>query len=631
MSSLHKSLKTYFGYNNFRPLQEQIITSCIEGNDTLALLPTGGGKSICYQLPALLMNGICIVISPLIALMKDQVMGLNKRGINAETLHSGLTYQQSEAIISRLSTNRIKFLFVSPEKLSTTNFIKTLKYNANNICLIAIDEAHCVSEWGYDFRPSYLKINKLRDEYPNVPFIALTATATPKVQKDIPDKLGFRKNFNVFTGTFARNNLRLVVRETPTKIQDLLLYLSKLSGSGLIYCGTRKNTQLVADALLKKNYKAAYYHAGLTSDIRNRLQEDWINNKIEVMACTNAFGMGIDKPDVRYVIHYDIPNNPEAYYQEAGRAGRDGKLSTAILMRSEADAVELNRKLNQSFPTVEYIKNAYTVLMNEAKIHVNMGEGIEFELDIALFCKEQTLNTTEFYNALKFLEKSGYLLMNEGFYRRGRIKITCSNADFIDFKDHRLEFDSLLDALARKFPGIFTEYVNYSTKELCFFTHLQENELYGQLNYLQKVGLLAYERESSLPLIKLTSPRVDIKHLDIAPEAYLIRKKEAEQRLEFMINYANAYSNTCRMQRITQYFGETTVPRCGMCDVCRKTNPKDGVEKYVLDFIKNNKISISEIINTPSSYKKDVLLQAIRNLIDSKVLIWHRDNYISRG
>ncbi len=631
MSSLHKSLKTYFGYDNFRPLQEQIITSCIEGNDTLALLPTGGGKSICYQLPALLMDGICIVISPLIALMKDQVMGLNKRGINAETLHSGLTYQQSEAIISRLSTNRIKFLFVSPEKLSTTNFIKTLKYNVNNICLIAIDEAHCVSEWGYDFRPSYLKINMLRDEYPNVPFIALTATATPKVQKDIPDKLGFRKNFSVFTGTFARNNLRLVVRETPSKIQDLLLYISKLSGSGLIYCGTRKNTQLVANALLKKNYKAAYYHAGLSSDTRNRLQEDWINNKIEVMACTNAFGMGIDKPDVRYVIHYDIPNNPEAYYQEAGRAGRDGKLSTAILMRSEADAVELNRKLNQSFPTVEYIKNAYTVLMNEAKIHVNMGEGIEFELDIALFCKEQTLNATEFYNALKFLEKSGYLLMNEGFYRRGRIKITCSNADFIDFKDHRLEFDSLLDVLARKFPGIFTEYVNYSTKELCFYTQLQENELYGQLNYLQKVGLLAYERESILPLIKLTSPRVDIKHLDIDPEAYLIRKKEAEQRLEFMINYANAYGNTCRMQLITQYFGETTVPRCGMCDVCRKTNPKDGVEKYVLDYIKNNKISISEIINTPSNYKKDVLLQAIRNLIDSKVLIWHRDNYISRG
>jgi ATP-dependent DNA helicase RecQ len=613
-------LKKYWRHSQFRPLQQEIIDSILAGNDTLALLPTGGGKSVCFQVPAMVLDGLCIVISPLIALMKDQVENLKAKGIYAMAVHSGMSRAEIDIYLNNCIYGNVKFLYVSPERLQTEIFKERVKQM--KVSLLAIDEAHCISQWGYDFRPSYLQIVQLRETLPNVPVMALTATATPRVKDDIIDKLSFRKNHQVFQKTFARDNLSFVVRKTENKDRKLLEVLQKVKGSVIIYARSRKGTHTLAEALSKNGISATYYHAGLTFEQRAQHQEDWIKNKKRVMCATNAFGMGIDKPDVRIVIHLDIPENLESYYQEAGRAGRDGHRSYAVIIYHDADVSSLESKVQQSHPSIKTLKMVYQCLANYFQLAVGSSEGESYDFELHDFCDRFKLQLPETYNALKKLEEEGLIEFNESFYSPSVLHFSVDNARLYEFQVANSRFDPLIKMLLRLYGGqLYTEFTKISEAYLASALKISVDELVSLLQNLHGLQLVIYQPVKNKPQITFVLPRQDAENLPLDIKRLEERKALADSKMKAMVEFVTS-SHRCRMQLVQEYFGEEAEATCGKCDVCISKKKKENLleikelRKEVIIILKSNLYTIEQLEKRIAPSDTELFIDVIREMVD---------------
>ena len=570
VADIHKILKKYWGFDSFRPLQEDIINSILSGKDTLGLMPTGGGKSLTFQVPGLSFeSGLTIVVTPLISLMKDQVDNLKKLRIKGVFLHSGMSAKENRIAWEQLINGKARFLYVSPEKLDNENFLielRSLKVN-----LITIDEAHCISQWGYDFRPAYLNIRKLRKIKPYVPVLALTATATPKVADDIMLQLEFRNPGNIFRKSFSRDNINYIIRKSDTKIHDVLHILSRTQGSSIVYVRSRKRTREIADYLISADISATYYHAGLDNSIKIQHQNDWKSNKTRVMVATNAFGMGIDKPDVRVVIHYDIPPSLEEYYQEAGRAGRDGMKSYAVLLTLKSDKALLHRRVSEAFPERKIVKEIYQEICNF--LHVSIGEGYETvrEFDIIKYCKLFGRKEKQCRSALRLLSQSGYMHFIEDADKRSRIKIMCEREELYLIQNISAKAEKVLYMSMRLFTGLFSDFVYIRESEIAQHLKLSDNEIYESMLELDRLKIISYVPRSGLPMIYFPTAREETVSMIIPREIFEIRKSDMEARTEAIIDYSFSEKG-CRVKRMLAYFGEEDSCDCGKCDVCRNKN-----------------------------------------------------------
>ncbi|GAB3202168.1 ATP-dependent DNA helicase RecQ [Pontibacter aydingkolensis] len=565
MQDIHHILKTYWGYEQFRPLQEDIIRSVLDGHDTLALLPTGGGKSICFQVPAMALDGLCLVITPLIALMKDQVEQLKHRGISAVAIYSGMNRREIDITLDNCVYGGVKFLYLSPERLLTELFQERVK--KMKVGLLAVDEAHCISQWGYDFRPPYLQLAELRSILPGVTVIALTATATEPVKADIQEKLKFPKP-NVFQKSFARANLSYSCLYTEDKVSRLLEILQRMQGQSIIYVRSRRQTVELAKFLKSRRISAAAYHAGLKFEERSQVQQLWIEDKVRVMVATNAFGMGIDKPDVRLVVHIDLPESLEAYYQEAGRAGRDEKYAYATILYGPNDTNELLQKIEDAHPPVEFIRRVYQCLANYYQLAVGSGLLSSFDFDLADFSKQYKLQALQVHHAIKRLESEGYIQLNEGYYIPSRLYFTVENVALYEFQLANPTLDKLIQTILRTYGGeAFVNFVKISEPKLAKQLNLTEQELRKKLEYMQKLQLLVYEPQHDSPQLVFTKPRQDANTLvlDIAKLSQL--RKRAQAQAKEMVHYVET-TNRCRTQLLLAYFGEINDTSCRICDYC---------------------------------------------------------------
>ena len=617
-SDIHYILKKYWGYDSFRPLQEDIILSILKGNDTLGLMPTGGGKSITFQVPGLFFNeGITIVITPLISLMKDQIDNLKSHRIKAVALHSGLTSKENRIAWELILNGNARFIYVSPEKLQNQKFL--LELSNLKINIIVVDEAHCISQWGYDFRPSYLNIKKLRKVKPEIPVLALTATATPSVAADIMKQLEF-KNFNIFTKSFSRENISYIVRKSDTKIYDVLNILSKTSGSSIVYVRSRKKTKEISDYLNSAGISSTFYHAGLETQIKTERQNGWKNNRYRVIVATNAFGMGIDKPDVRVVIHYDLPPSLEEYYQEAGRAGRDGKKSFAVLLSSKTDKELLHRRITETFPARSVVKDTYEQICNN--LHISVGEGYDSvkEFDIIRFCKIFKKQEKQCRASLRLLSQAGYLHFIEEAEKRSRIKIICDREDLyeINFTNHKTE--QVLSSTLRLYTGLFSDYVYIRETEIANNLKLSVSEVYESLLELDKKKIISFIPRSGLPMIYIPTSREEKSSLIIGKNIYEERKKIMENRSNAIIDFA--FKNTsCRVRRMLKYFGENSTSDCGHCDICRENKKNNSREK------KND--NLSSILNYISDHPEGSNFFSIeRNCCENSEVIKKNLSYL---
>ena len=566
-------LQQYWGYSSFRSMQENIILSVLEGRDTLALLPTGGGKSICFQVPALAKEGVCLVISPLIALMKDQVDNLIRRGIKAAAIYSGMSQEQIENTTSNvLFDKEYKFLYVSPERLKTDTF--RANFPRLNLNLIAVDEAHCISQWGYDFRPPYLEIAEIREHFKNTPVLALTATATSDVVKDIQEKLHFTQE-NVFRKSFRRENLTYYVVEEENKMPRMLRIMRKYPAStGIVYVRNRKKTETVAKFLQHEGVSADYYHAGLDSAEREKKQNAWMKGNTKVIVSTNAFGMGIDKPDVRFVIHLDIPDTLEAYFQEAGRGGRDEKPSIAVMLYDQSDVLELKRNLELSFPPLSVIKNIYS---KTAQFYgIGLGavsfESLPFDLhQLSQYCSEKPLTV---HHALSFLEKAGCIALSEGVKQPSTMIVKAGGAEIDVFYKNYPALEDFFKTLLRSYSGIYIQYVKINEEELAHRLQLSKEEVVEKLEKLQQIGIIDYKKQNNHATIIFTEERIEEKHLYISPEIYRKRKKVAEKMYQAVMYFIQNRA-ICRSRLLLQYFGEMKSEPCGACDTCLQIHKKE--------------------------------------------------------
>jgi ATP-dependent DNA helicase RecQ len=611
-------LKKYWGYTQFRPLQEDIIQSVCSGKDTLALLPTGGGKSICFQVPALLKEGVCVVVTPLIALMKDQVANLQKRNIPAVAIYAGMYYQDVERLLEEVRRGKYKFLYLSPERLQSKRFLEYC--DGMPVNLLAIDEAHCISQWGYDFRPAYLEIAAIRSYFPGVPLLALTASATPKVQLDICDKLLMQKPA-VFTKSFARHNLSYSVIEEDNKPEKLKHILQRVQGSAIVYCRNRKRTREVADMLEQSGIAATYYHAGLTGEERASRQELWLNSKIRVMACTNAFGMGIDKPDVRVVIHYDATDGLEAYYQEAGRAGRDEQKSYAVLLFQQQELNEMVKMIALQFPEVSEIREVYQCLVNYLQVPVGSPEGVYYDFDINDFVRRFELNVTIAYSALRILEQEDILQLSESVFMPSRVEFIISKRTLYEFTDRQPGYDLLLQTLLRTYEGIFDVPVPVYEKQLARIMRKPEPQIIEWLTQLHQRGILKYIQRKEEPQLCFTQERVSAQHLRVDAIRIKERMQVYKDRLDAMMAYVRN-TETCRTQMLVQYFGEKNTPACGVCDVCieKKKKQLDGKEAeeiaiQLIAQLQPDPMEWGDVRSRLSSIKEEVLLDVMQFLI----------------
>jgi ATP-dependent DNA helicase RecQ len=564
LSDIHKILKEYWGYDSFRPLQEDVINSVLEGKDTLTLMPTGGGKSLCYQVPALAKGGLCLVVSPLIALMKDQVENLRKKNITAFAIYSGMSRAEVINTLKVATNSNCKFLYVSPERLETNLFKEYLP--GMNINLIAVDEAHCISQWGYDFRPPYLRIAALREELRNVPVLALTASATKEVQDDICDRLQFKEK-NIFRQSFERKNLSYSVFKVDSKINKVIEILNKVSGSAIVYCKSRKRTKEIAELLQLQNIVADFYHAGLPQEERNKRQEDWIKNKTRVIVCTNAFGMGIDKPDVRSVIHADVPDCLENYYQEAGRAGRDGEKSFAVLLYDDNDISELEGLAAIRYPSLDDIKNVYQSVANYLQIPAGTGEGNYFDFDINDFVKKFKLNTHTAIYSLKALEQDNWLALNEQVFLPSKVKFTTSKESLYEFEKAHQELEPAIKALLRGYEGIFDFPASISETVLIRLLKKDVGEVKKDLTQLHLYGIIHYEPQKDSPQLYFPRNRVKTEDLSVNMDMYHRRKEKFVARVKNIIQYVSELV-TCRSKMIGTYFGDNKLHNCKVCDNC---------------------------------------------------------------
>lgn len=622
MTPYLQKLKQYWGYDEFRPSQSDIIESIGSGRDTLGLLPTGGGKSITFQVPALCQEGRCLVITPLIALMKDQVENLKKKEIRAIALHSGLTYTQYKQCLDNICFNKTndpranyKFIYVSPERLSTDTFLEALPYM--NISMVAVDEAHCISQWGYDFRPEYKQIAEIREILPNVPFLALTATATPEVAKDIQSSLLFKEE-NVKRISFYRSNLAYKVKLTENKDEELIKLLTKTPGSAIIYVRNRKKTKEVSEMLGKNGISADFFHAGLDNAIKDLKQEGWKNNQFKVMVATNAFGMGIDKPDVRLVIHIDIPDSVEAYFQEAGRAGRDRNYAECILLYSKKDLSQIKKRLTDNFPTKEFICNVYNQLGNYFQLGVNYGEGNTFDFNLEDFCRKFHLPILPVQAAIRILDLDGYIQYKEEKEQYSRVIVTRSRRLLYDtvFSE---EEDTVMQYLLRKYSGIFADYTIVSETEISLDTGMDANRVYEILSWLRKTGIIDYIPKKSSPAIRYLQDRIPSEILRISTDVYEHRLARYKSRMETMINYVSS-NNHCRSKLLLDYFGEDNTQNCGICDVCLEKNKTNNTNEKIINLLKTEGAQKLNIIITKLNEEPNKVLDAIRLLLDSKAI-----------
>lgn len=621
MSTPQSILKQYWGYNQFRTLQEDIINAVLEGTDTLALLPTGGGKSICFQVPALIKDGVCIVITPLIALMKDQVEQLKKRGISATAIYSGLSKKEIDIKLDNCIYGETKFLYVSPERLKTDLFKERLK--KMKVSLLAVDESHCISQWGYDFRPAYLEIANIREVLPDVNFIALTATATPVVQKDIVEKLKFAEGHKHFQKSFARANLSYAVRKEEDKERKLLEVLKSVPGTAIVYARTRKKTKEVAAFLLKRGFSADFYHAGLTHEERVAKQDNWIKNKTRIIVATNAFGMGIDKPDVRVVVHMDIPDNLESYYQEAGRAGRDEKKAFAVIIYNQLDVEMLKERLNQEHPSVDYLKQVYQALANYFKLAVGSGEFQGFDFDVHEFSEQYNLNQLEVFYALKKLEEEGLVQLNESFHSPSQVHICVENNELYKFQIANATYDAFIKAMLRLYGGeLFNGFVTILEIQLAKLLGTSVNNVQAGLSKLAEFELIIYDQKKDKPQLIFTTPRQHVKDLRLNVARLKNREKMAKEKLEAIINYATT-DHRCRTLMLLEYFGEVSYDKCGVCDICvaeKRKNHAQNETKYhqqIRHLVEEEALTIDEIVEQINPKDQEVFLDVIREMVDA--------------
>ena len=621
MSALSRSiLNQYWGYPSFRPLQEDIVDSVMEGKDTLALLPTGGGKSICFQVPAMAMDGICLVITPLIALMKDQVAHLVEKGIPAAAIYSGMYPDELELAYNQAVYGRLKFLYVSPERLQTVPFIEALK--RMKVCLLAVDESHCISQWGYDFRPPYLKIAEIRPYIPKTPVLALTATATAKVVEDIQLRLGFKQK-HVFQSSFERKNLTYNVFHEADKYGVLYRKLNAMTeGSAIVYVRNRKRTQVIADWLNSVGITAAFYHAGLDTKTRDERQELWMKGKVKVIVATNAFGMGIDKPDVRLVIHMDLPDSIEAYFQEAGRAGRDLKPSEAYLLVSPADIKKLQEDLTQSFPELERIKLIYNALGNYFNIPVGAGENVSYPFIINDFANRYGFSLLEVFHTLKILEKEGFLVLSDSFDEPSKVMIKASKDDIYGFQVNNPKFRELVRFMLRSLPGVLTDFVKINEDVLAKKLGTSTEMVMEQLKKLEAYHFLSYAPRNDKPQILFLSEFVDTKHFGLSKVNYYDRKRDAEVRVKAVIDYVNN-DEECRSVQLLRYFNEKTKKACGNCDVCQRKRSGSvsysSVEERLESVVSESPLPLREVVSQCNGFEETKVLDAIRFLVDNGV------------
>jgi ATP-dependent DNA helicase RecQ len=618
-------LKQYWGHSAFRVPQADIIQSVLDGNDTLAILPTGGGKSVCFQVPALLKEGVCLVITPLIALMEDQVQQLKSKGISAVAVHSGMSRSEIDILLDNCVYGPVKFLYLSPERLQTELF--QVRVRKMNVSLVAIDEAHCISQWGYDFRPPYLQIKILKELKPGVPFIALTASATQVVKDDISKHLEL-KNPKVFQKSFARDNLSLVVRKTENKERKLLEILKKVPGVAIVYVRSRKATVDVAKFLIKQGIKATFYHAGLSHADRSSRQSEWLQNNSRVMVATNAFGMGIDKADVRVVIHIDLPENLESYYQEAGRAGRDEKKAYATIIYHTVDVENLRIKVQQSQPGLDYLKKIYQALANYFQLAMGSAEGESFGFDLDEFCKRFNFKSSTVYPALKKLEEEGLIQFNECFYKPSRLHINIDKKRLYEFQVANSRFDPFIKNILRLYGGeLFSDFITISESQIGQGIKLTEGETRTMLQQLEKLQMLNYQPASDKPQVTFLMPRQDADHLPIDKEHLEERRNLHLSKMESMITYTTQ-EHRCRMQVIQEYFDEITYENCGLCDVCVDRKKKDNLaalsdyREQVIYLLNQKPGTIEELEASVNPKENALFIEVVREMVDEGIIAY---------
>jgi ATP-dependent DNA helicase RecQ len=622
-------LKQFWGHDDFRPMQEEIITSVLQERDTLALLPTGGGKSVCFQIPALAKEGICIVVSPLIALMKDQVENLKTKGIEAMAIVSGMSRREVDIALDNCVYGYTKFLYLSPERLASELVRERIKYM--NVNLFAVDEAHCISQWGYDFRPSYLHIADLRQLHPAVPVLALTATATAEVRQDIQQKLLFKQPA-IYQKSFERKNIRYVVQNTENKSRKLLDIANGIKGSGIVYVRSRKEAFKVARFYNENGIKADYYHAGLPVDERAEKQEAWKNNRNRIIVATNAFGMGIDKPDVRFVIHKDIPESLEAYYQEAGRAGRDEQKAYGVLLYNYNDRLKQEKKFSLNFPSVEEIKQTYHHLANYCQIAYDAGEGLSFDLDLGEFCSRFNLDAIKTLNALKFLEQDEYVAFNESVYLPSRFRFEVLNEELYNFQIQNSGWDPFIKTLLRSYGGSFENYVRLKEFDLARRTGMSVQQVIEGLKQLQEFNLLSYLPQTDKPQLTWLKPRQHANNLYIN-QPY-IEQRKATYRTKMEAVFAYAEHKRCRSQMLLAYFDEPNAAKCGVCDVCiEEKRQKSADEIYeditneIVQLLSTRVYNIEDLITSLKLGNEKEKINTIRLLLDAGKLKTDGEHY----
>lgn len=598
MADYLKILKQYWGYDHFRGIQEDIIRSVGEGKDTLGLMPTGGGKSITFQVPALAQEGLCLVITPLIALMKDQVRNLRERGIKATAVYSGMTREEILIALENCIFGNYKFLYISPERLGTEIF--QIKLRSMHVSLITVDESHCISQWGYDFRPAYLKIADIRQLLPGVPVIALTATATPEVVKDIQERLLFRRE-NVFRMSFERKNLAYIVRHTEDKEGEMLHILQRVNGSSIVYTRNRKKTKEIAQLLNRNHITATFYHAGLSDETKDLRQKSWLKGEYRVMVATNAFGMGIDKPDVRLVIHADVPDSPEAYFQEAGRAGRDGMKAYAVLLFCPRDKITLKQRISDTFPEKDYIRKVYEDINFYYQMAMGDGLGCTFAFNLDEFCHNFKHFPVQTDSALKILTRAGYLEYTDEQDNASRIMFTLTKEELYRIHEQNADTEKLIRILLRTYTGLFTDYAYINEELLSKRSGLSRPQIYETLLFLTRQHILHYIPGKKTPYIIYTRERQETDRIYLSKEVYEERKESYRRRIEAMIEYAES-ENNCRSRMLLHYFGEKNEHNCGQCDVCLqhhhsglKQSQFDEINRQIRALLKTSPLSPQEL------------------------------------
>jgi ATP-dependent DNA helicase RecQ len=617
--TIQQILKQYWNHDDFRPMQEEIIKSVLLGHDTLALLPTGGGKSVCFQVPAMAKEGICIVVSPLIALMKDQVENLQAKGIEAVSIVSGMSKREIDIALDNCIYSPVKFLYLSPERLLSDLVRERIKYMKVN--LIAVDEAHCISQWGYDFRPPYLHIADLRELHPDVPVLALTATATAEVREDIQQKLLFRQSI-VFQKSFERRNISYVVQNEENKLRKLLDIAKGVKGSGIVYVRSRKETAEIAKFYNDNGIKADFYHAGLEAGLRSQKQENWKYNRSRIIVATNAFGMGIDKPDVRFVIHKDMPESLEAYYQEAGRAGRDEHKAYAVLLYNYADRIKQEKKFELSFPTIPEIKQTYHYLANYYQLAYEAGEGLSFDLDLGDFCSRFKLDIIKTINALKFLEQDEYLSFNQSVFLPSRFRFEVLNEELYNFQIQNPGWDPFIKTILRSYGGAFENYVSLREFDLARRANMSVQQVMDGLKQLQEFKILNYQQQTDQPQVTWLKPRQHSNALYINKTAIDQRKATHRKKMEAVFAYST--HKKCRSQMLLAYFDELNADKCGICDICleekRQRNASeifDDITSEIFQLLSTASFDLASLVTSTNIGTEKEKIDAIRLLLDA--------------